>query len=168
MGLFKKFANALKKTREAFARKFDAILSHGQLDDDFYDELTDILISCDIGVKTSMEIVDELRLYARKNKIRTSDEVKSALKSILTTQLENAPKIEFRENKKFVQVISHPMAMEHYIQFIEVYKKDKSELHLKYFKPNDVPEFDISYTDDDIEAVEHCNIHGLWGEDKND
>ncbi len=95
MGLFKKFANALKKTREAFARKFDAILSHGQLDDDFYDELTDILISCDIGVKTSMEIVDELRLYARKNKIRTSDEVKSALKSILTTQLENAPKIEF-------------------------------------------------------------------------
>ena len=95
MGLFKKFANALKKTREAFARKFDAILSHGQLDDDFYDELTDILISCDIGVKTSMEIVDELRLYARKNKIRTSDEVKSALKSILTAQLENAPKIEF-------------------------------------------------------------------------
>ena len=95
MGLFKKFANALKKTREAFARKFDAILSHGQLDDDFYDELTDILISCDIGVKTSMEIVDELRLYARKNKIRTSDEVKSELKSILTAQLENAPKIEF-------------------------------------------------------------------------
>lgn len=95
MGLFKKFANALKKTREAFARKFDAILSHGQLDDDFYDELTDILISCDIGVKTSMEIVDELRLYARKNKIRTGDEVKSALKSILTAQLENAPKIEF-------------------------------------------------------------------------
>ena len=43
MGLFKKFANALKKTREAFARKFDAILSHGELDDDFYDELTDIL-----------------------------------------------------------------------------------------------------------------------------
>ena len=80
----------------------------------------------------------------------------------------HAPKIEFRENKKFVQVISHPMAMEHYIQFIEVYKKDKSELHLKYFKPNDVPEFDISYTDDDIDAVEHCNIHGLWGEDKND
>ena len=80
----------------------------------------------------------------------------------------HASKIEFRENKKFVQVISHPMAMEHYIQFIEVYKKDKSELHLKYFKPNDVPEFDISYTDDDIEAVEHCNIHGLWGEDKND
>lgn len=94
MGLFKKFANALKKTREAFARKFDAILSHGELDDDFYDELTDILISCDMGVKTSIEIVEELRLYARKNKIRTAEEVKVALKKILTEQLENAPKIE--------------------------------------------------------------------------
>lgn len=94
MGLFKKFANALKKTREAFARKFDAILSHGELDDDFYDELTDILISCDMGVKTSIDIVEELRLYARKNKIRTAEEVKVVLKKILTEQLENAPKIE--------------------------------------------------------------------------
>lgn len=94
MGLFKKIAGALKKTREAFARKFDAILSHGELDDDFYDELTDILISCDMGVKTSMEIVEELRHYARKNKIRTANEVRVALKSILTQLLENAPKLQ--------------------------------------------------------------------------
>lgn len=80
----------------------------------------------------------------------------------------HAPKIEFRENEKFVHVKSHPMLMEHYIQFIEVYKKDKSELHLKYFKPGDVPEFNITCLDEDIEAIENCNIHGLWGEDKND
>ncbi len=96
MGFFKKFANALKKTREALARKFDAILSHGELDDDFYDELTDILISCDMGVKTSMEVVEELRIYARKNKIRSAEEVKSALKKILTDLLESAPKIDLK------------------------------------------------------------------------
>ena len=45
MGLFKKIGNALRKTREAIARKIDSLLSHGELDDDFYDELTDILIS---------------------------------------------------------------------------------------------------------------------------
>ena len=94
MGFFKKIGNALKKTRESIARKIDSLLSHGELDDDFYDELTDILISCDMGVKTSIEIVEELRLYARKNKIRTAEEVKVALKKILTEQLENAPKIE--------------------------------------------------------------------------
>ena len=83
MGLFKKIGNALKKTREALARKIDALLSHGEIDDDFYDELTDILISCDIGVRTSMDIVDSLRLEARKNKIRTAEDVKNKLKKIL-------------------------------------------------------------------------------------
>lgn len=83
MGLFKKIGNALKKTREAIARKIDALLSHGEIDDDFYDELTDILISCDVGVKTSLEIVEGLRLSARKQKIRTAEEVRKKLKEIL-------------------------------------------------------------------------------------
>lgn len=95
MGLIKKIKEALKKTREAFSRKIDALLSHGELDDEFYDELTDLLISCDLGVRPAVEVVDELRLYARKNKIRTAEDVKKALKLILTEQLENAPKIKF-------------------------------------------------------------------------
>ena len=45
MGLFKKIGQALKKTREAFAKKFESIFSGGELNDDFYEELTDILIS---------------------------------------------------------------------------------------------------------------------------
>lgn len=80
----------------------------------------------------------------------------------------HAPKIEFRENEKFVQVMSHPMAIEHYIQFIEVYNKDKTCMQLKYFKPMDTPEMNISHLPDNVEAIENCNIHGLWGEDKND
>ena len=83
MGIFKKIGNALRKTREALSRKIDALLSHGELDDDFYDELTDILISCDIGVRTSMDIVDSLRLRARKNKLRNGDDVRKELKAIL-------------------------------------------------------------------------------------
>ena len=86
MGIFKKIGKALAKTRETIARKFDALLSHGELDDDFYDELTDILISCDIGARTSMDIVDELRISARKDKLRTSEDVKRALKDILTQE----------------------------------------------------------------------------------
>ena len=96
MGLFKKIGEALRKTREAFSRKIDAIMSHGELDDEFYDDLTDILVSCDIGIKTSMEIVDDLRLYARKNKIRTSEDVKKALKEIIINEFESLPKIEIK------------------------------------------------------------------------
>lgn len=78
------------------------------------------------------------------------------------------PKIEFKENKKFVQITAHPMLPEHYIQFIEVYSKDKNSLHLKYFHPLETPEFDISNFGENLEALGYCNIHGLWGESKND
>lgn len=95
MGLFKKIGQALRKTREAFAKKFESIFSGGELNDDFYDELTDILISCDVGFEVSEEIVDELRAYARKNKIRKAEEVKNALKEISANILDEIPSVEF-------------------------------------------------------------------------
>lgn len=89
MGIFKKIGNALKKTRESISRKIDSMLSHGELDEDFYDDLTDVLISCDIGVRTSMDIVDNLRLRARKNKLRTAEDVRNELKAILKEDFSN-------------------------------------------------------------------------------
>lgn len=80
----------------------------------------------------------------------------------------HAPVIETRDNTKIVQVKTHPMLKEHYIQFIEVFDNEKKEMHLKYFEPENIPEFDISYLKDDVKAVEFCNLHGLWGENKND
>ncbi|MBP3345279.1 MAG: signal recognition particle-docking protein FtsY [Clostridia bacterium] len=94
MGLFKKIGNALKKTREAIARKIDSLLSHGQLDDDFYDDLTDVLISCDIGVRLSMDIVEALRLRARKGKLRNAEDVKEELKSLLKEDFSDVEEIE--------------------------------------------------------------------------
>ena len=94
MGLFKKIGQALKKTKEAISRKLDELLSHGELSDEFFDDLTDILISCDVGVRSSMEIVDELREECHKRKVRTGDKVKEVLKEILKKYFEDAPKIE--------------------------------------------------------------------------
>lgn len=88
MGLFKKIAEALRKTREAFRRKLDALFSHGELDDDFYEELESILISSDVGVQSAMEICEELRQRARKLKLRTGDSVRELLKEIITEDLE--------------------------------------------------------------------------------
>ena len=56
----------------------------------------------------------------------------------------------------------HPMVEEHYIQFIEVYPRDKTQLHLKFLNPNDKAEFEITNFAEDIDALEYCNIHGLW------
>lgn len=96
MGIFKKISDALKKTREAFARKLDAILSHGEIDDELFDDLTDVLVSCDIGVKASMEIVDELREDCRKKKIRKAEEVKVVLKDIIESYFADAPQIDIK------------------------------------------------------------------------
>lgn len=92
MGLFKKIGNALRKTKEAFAKKLESIFSGGELDDDFYEELTDILISSDVGFESSEKIVENLRIYARKNKIRKAEEVKDALRKIVSEILDDVPK----------------------------------------------------------------------------
>lgn len=94
MGFFKKLGEALRKTKEAWSRKIDALLSHGEVDDELFDDLTDILISCDIGVNASMEIVEELRTTCHKQKIRKAEGVKDALKTIMKSYFEDAPKIE--------------------------------------------------------------------------
>lgn len=96
MGFFKKLANALKRTKEAFSRKLDSLLSGGELNDEFYEELTDILISSDVGFSCSEEIVDRLRIYARKNKIRKSEDVKKALKEILIDLMNETEIVEIK------------------------------------------------------------------------
>lgn len=68
---------------------------------------------------------------------------------------------------QYVSVRKHPMQKEHYIQFIEVFDKDKTELRLKFFKPEETAQYNITGFDKDITALELCNIHGLW-RNKND
>ena len=94
MGFFKKIGDALKKTKEAFARKIDSLLSHGEINDDLFDELEDVLISSDIGVHASLEIVESLRKKARENKVRTAVGVKQLLKDIIAGYFEDAPQID--------------------------------------------------------------------------
>lgn len=74
----------------------------------------------------------------------------------------HTPVIEQEENSRFVRLKYHPMIPEHYIQFIEVYPKDKSRLYLKYFNPNEPAEFEITHFEENMDALEYCNIHGLW------
>lgn len=72
------------------------------------------------------------------------------------------PVIEQENDKKFVRLTKHPMIPEHYIQFIEVFTKDKSKVYLKFLNPNEKAELEITNFEEDIEAIEYCNIHGLW------
>lgn len=94
MGFFKKIGEALRKTKEAWSRKIDSLLSHGEINDELFDELEEILISSDVGVRTSVEIVEGLRKECRKRKVRKAEGVKDVLKETLRGYFEDAPKID--------------------------------------------------------------------------
>lgn len=77
----------------------------------------------------------------------------------------HTPKIENKNDKKYVNVIGHPMTNEHYIQFIETFTNDKKEIHLKFFAPNETPEME-SKLEGEFNSIEFCNVHKLWGDNK--
>ncbi|MGN0567767.1 MAG: signal recognition particle receptor subunit alpha, partial [Acutalibacteraceae bacterium] len=89
MGLFKRINQGLKKTRENMSVAIDSMF-HGktEIDDEFYEELEEILVMGDVGVKTAMEITEKLRERVAKKHLKHPDEVKSAIKDIVAELLE--------------------------------------------------------------------------------
>ena len=84
MGFFKKLKEGLFKTKNAIVGKIDNLFkSFRKVDEDLFDELEELLISADVGVSTTEEILDELREFVIDNKIKDVDEVKAALFNIM-------------------------------------------------------------------------------------
>ena len=95
MGLFGKLKSALSKTKDGIANKLNQLFAKDKIGEDFYEELEDILVSSDVSVKTAMEIVDEIRETAIKEKCRDKDYVINLLKKELFETLDYAEPIEF-------------------------------------------------------------------------
>ena len=84
MGFFEKLKKGLFKTKDAIVGKIDTLFKKFvKVDEDLFDELEELLISADIGVNTTEEILDELRENVKENKIKEPEEVKNELLSIL-------------------------------------------------------------------------------------
>lgn len=95
MGLFGKIKDALKKTKDGIAAKLNGLFLRDRIGEDFYEELEDILISSDVSVATSAEIVDEIRDTAIKEKCKDKEYVTELLKKELFETLDYATPIEF-------------------------------------------------------------------------
>ena len=89
MGLFEKFNKGLRKTRNSMSGAIDTML-HGknEIDDDLYDELEEILIMGDVGMNTAAEICEKLRDYVAKKNLRKPEQVKDAIKEIVSDMLQ--------------------------------------------------------------------------------
>ncbi|MDD4568519.1 MAG: signal recognition particle-docking protein FtsY [Tepidanaerobacteraceae bacterium] len=79
MGFFNKLKQGLSKTRDSFSEKFDNILKFTKkIDEETFDELEELLISADVGVCTTQELMERLRENSKK--INNLEELKTVLK----------------------------------------------------------------------------------------
>ena len=92
MGLFDKIKAGMRRTREAFSGRMDELVeNYKELDDEFYEDLTDILIMADVGMATSELAVNRLREKCAQEKIGDPAKAREALKEILTDILRAEP-----------------------------------------------------------------------------
>ena len=92
MGLFDKIKNGLRRTREVFSGRMDELVeNYKELDDDFYEDLTDILIVADVGMNTAELAVSRLRERCEREKIGNPEKAREALKEILVDILRAEP-----------------------------------------------------------------------------
>lgn len=93
-GLLDKLIGGLTKTRKEMSGRIDSILSfYKKIDDDLFDDLEEVLVTSDVGVNTTMELIDRLRDRVKAEKVTDPNEVKELLKDeikgIMKESIEN-------------------------------------------------------------------------------
>lgn len=87
-GFFSKIKSGLKKTRDNIMSGVENVLkSFTSIDEELYEELEEALIMADIGVETSVEIIDRLRAKVKEEKVHEVSEVKDLIVSIISDML---------------------------------------------------------------------------------
>ena len=106
-GFFSRLVEGLTKTRDSIVSGIDSVFSgFSAIDDDFYEEIEETLIMGDLGIQTTMAIVEDLRKKVKENHIKDPAECKDLLIASIKEQMdlgENA--YEFENRKSVVLVI---------------------------------------------------------------
>ena len=107
MGLFDKLIQGLTKTRNQLAEGLNQIFhGHSELDDDFYDELEEVLIMADLGLETTSNIIEDLKRRVKEYKIREVEPCRELLNNIIRDQMmvEDSD-YDFEEQKTVMLII---------------------------------------------------------------
>ena len=92
MGLFDRIKAGLQKTRAVFSGHMDELVeNYKKLDDEFFEDLSDILIMADVGMKTTELAVNRLREKCKAENIGTPEKAREALKEILVDIMRTEP-----------------------------------------------------------------------------
>ncbi|MBE6708451.1 MAG: signal recognition particle-docking protein FtsY [Ruminococcaceae bacterium] len=106
MGFFDKLKAGLGKTKQAvFGQINNLFKSFVKVDEEFLEELEEILICADMGATVAMDIVDELRDRIKEERIQDSEEVKGVLKSILRSKIGDCEELKLDTTPSVILVI---------------------------------------------------------------
>lgn len=102
-GFFSKLKSGLSKTRDNFSSGINSIFSgFSEIDDDFYEELEEQLVMADIGVETTMKIMDDLQRKVKEEKIKEASACRTVLKDTMKEQMRVDEDAYVFEQKKSV------------------------------------------------------------------
>ncbi len=95
--MLEQFKKGLSKTREAFKGKLDNLFKGKEINQDFFDELEEVLITADVGVETSLKLTEELEGRLKEKKVKDRAGAREELKGLLVELLEqdSDPEINF-------------------------------------------------------------------------
>ncbi|MBR2759330.1 MAG: signal recognition particle-docking protein FtsY [Exiguobacterium sp.] len=84
-----KFTEGLTKTRDGFASAVnDLVYRFREVDEDFFDELEDLLIQADVGVTTTMDLVEDLKEEVKRRNLKDPVAVRDALVEVVANRLQ--------------------------------------------------------------------------------
>lgn len=93
ISFFNKLKEGLDKTRKGITDKIDDLFNnYGEIDEDLFDELEEILVMADVGVPTAHKLIDRLRDELKVRKVKEASQVKEVFKDVVEAML--------RENNK--------------------------------------------------------------------
>ncbi|GAU78772.1 signal recognition particle-docking protein FtsY [Fusibacter sp. 3D3] len=96
LSFFSKLKEGLDKTRKGITDKIDDLFNnYGEIDDELFDELEEILIMADVGMSTSMKLIERLRAELKVRKIKDSSEIKVVFKDVVEMILNENNNVPF-------------------------------------------------------------------------
>ena len=105
-GFFSRLVAGLSKTRNNIASVFDDIFSgFSSIDDDFYEELEEVLVMADIGIHTTEKIIEDLKIKVKENHIKDPSECRDYLIRSIKEQMSVSEDAYDFENKKTVLLV---------------------------------------------------------------
>ncbi len=106
MGLFSKIKAGLKKTRESVMGQIDSMLkSFTKIDEELFEELTELLVMGDVGISTAEEITEELRSRVKQNGVTDPSEISKMLEEVVADMLRGDEQLKISTTPSIILVI---------------------------------------------------------------